>query len=117
MKKQKRKKKLQIKKENPAKIIKLIIILIIILSVIFFILLIIQSQLSESINNMFKKPKMFNINDECSLIFNNIVHQIKNNGDCKIRCRNYCQLKNMNFYNINFTSESNSCNICNCYCK
>lgn len=116
MKKQKTKKN-QTKKENPAKIVKLIIILIIVLSVIFFILLIIQSQLSDSINNLFKKPKMFNVNDECSLIFNNIVHQIKSEGDCKIRCRNECQLKNMDFYNINFTSESKSCNICNCYCK
>lgn len=117
MKKQKRTKNLTRKKENPVSVVKPIIILIIILSVVFFILLIAQSSFSEYINNLFKKPKMFNINDECSLIFNNIVHKIKNEGDCKISCRNQCQLKNMNFYNMNFTSKSNSCNTCYCYCK
>ena len=77
----------------------------------------IQYDVLESINGLFKKPRMVGVSDECSLIFNNIVHQIKNDGDCKIRCKNECQLENMNFYNINFTSQSNSCNICGCYCK
>ena len=117
MKKRFKKKRAKPKKQNSGNIIKIILILIILLAIIFFIILIMQSSILDSVNSLYKKPKMLAIKDECSRIFSNIVHQIKSEGDCKIRCRNECQLKNMNFYDINFTSNSNSCNICNCYCR
>lgn len=117
MKKRIKRKKTKVKKENSNNLIKIILILIIILSIIFFIILIMQSSVLDSVNSLYKKPNLITVKDECSLIFNNIVHQIKNEGDCKIRCRNECNLENMNFYDINFTLNSNSCNLCNCYCK
>ena len=112
-----KRKKINSKKENPSKLIKIILFIILFLAIILFLMLIIQSSLLDYINSLFRKPKMFAINDACSLIFSNVIHQIKNEGDCKISCRSECQLKNMNFYNINFIPQSSSCNICNCYCK
>jgi hypothetical protein len=103
--------------QNSSKIIKIITIIIIILLTIFFIIILVESQSLDFVSNLFKKPKAVSVNDECSLIFNNLVHQIKNEGECKIRCRNECSLEKMNFYSVNFTAKSDSCNICSCYCK
>ena len=112
------KKELNIRKRrNPNKIVKIILIIIILLSIIFFSLLIFESSIPESLKSFFDKPKMYSIVDECSLIFNKVVHQIKSEGDCNIMCRNECILEKMNFYEVNFTLNSNSCNICDCYCK
>jgi hypothetical protein len=84
---------------------------------ILLIILFIQYSVLNPVYNIFKKPKMFVINDPCSLIFNQVVHKIKNDGDCKINCKNEIQLKEVIFYKSEFIEKNNSCNTCNCYYK
>lgn len=97
------------------------------LSKLFFILFLLMVVLSvalilfeyvsfESIH-LFSKPVLTEITDECSIIFGNLVHQIRDSDDCTIRCQNKCVLLDSDFHHIEFISNQNSCNVCNCYCK
>ena len=64
-----------------------------------------------------KEIKMFSIKDECSLVMGNLIHQIRDSGDCKIKCINECDIDGMHFNYIEFAAQNNSCNDCYCYCK
>lgn len=57
------------------------------------------------------------INDECALILNTLITQIKDANICEMRCYNECEIREMNFYNSSFFLGKNSCNLCDCYCK
>ncbi|MBD3253216.1 hypothetical protein GF386_05770 [Candidatus Pacearchaeota archaeon] len=105
------------KKKSRKKINKIILITIIVLIVILATLLIFQFGIFKYVKNITKEPRLFVIRDECSLILGNILHQIKSNGECKIFCRNNCNLREMNYHNSEFIEKEGSCHICNCYCK
>jgi hypothetical protein len=71
-------------------------------------------------SGLFEGPKevvMYAINDECSLVMGNIIHQIRDNGDCRIRCVNECGLREKEIVKIEFELKNNSCHVCDCYCK
>jgi hypothetical protein len=59
----------------------------------------------------------FSIDDECFPIFGSIVHNLKNAGDCKIKCENNCEFRDMEFLNSSFAAENSSCHTCDCYCR
>jgi len=96
---------------------KKVILLIIFLILVFLILLVFWFEIPLKIKNISKEPQLIPLKDECSIILNNLVHQINDEGTCKIKCINECNFKKMKFYNSAFTSKNNSCNLCNCYCK
>ncbi len=87
--------------------------------IVISILLITTLILSLFETNIFKKDKNLKIHlkDECSILFNNLIHSIKTSGNCKSICSLECERKNLEFKSINFTKKENSCNNCDCYCK
>lgn len=105
-------------KQKKKKIIKRIL-LILIISLIFLltILTMMNLEVITKIKNLSKKPTLFIIPDECSLILSNIVHKIKNEDECKIVCINECVMREMKFHESEFVIGNNSCHTCNCYCK
>jgi len=104
------------KNDKKIKISKILIILIIILSLILLIIILIQLDIKNKIDKIFAEPKILTIEDKCSLIMNNLLHEIKNEDDCKIRCNNQCSLENMRVYKSELITPQNSCYACKCYC-
>ncbi len=115
-KKKKEEKIIMNKKKETKKLIKKIYIIILILTTIIIILLIIDFLPKENLNPL-KEPELYVIKDECSVVLSSIIHQIKNEGECRIRCRNECEIRGKEIDNIEFTEQISDCNICNCYCK
>lgn len=104
-------------KRKKKKTSKKIFILILLLSILLIILLIAQLDLITYLKNIKKEPELFVIKDECALILNNLIHQIKTEGECKIKCEHNCDIREKNFHDSEFIEKNDDCNICNCYCK
>lgn len=80
-----------------------------------------------------KDAEYFSIEDECFPIFDQMVHNLKNEGDCKIKCENNCEFRDMEFLNSSFVPFNSSalnlsaenqnlsfedfCHTCDCYCN
>jgi len=58
----------------------------------------------------------FSIDDECSLIMGSILHNIRDGGECKIKCANNCEIREMTFHDSEFFLQNASCHTCDCYC-
>src|SRR4030043_2327905 len=63
-----------------------------------------------------REIKMISVPDRCSILFNNLLHSIKDESSCENYCRSECIVREMKYYKIEFTNNLDSCNICNCYC-
>ncbi|MGV8152533.1 MAG: hypothetical protein ACP5OG_05620 [Candidatus Nanoarchaeia archaeon] len=105
------------KSKNKSKTLRILAYLTLSLIIILFILIIFQFRLYNFVLSPFKKPVQIKVNDECSLIFNQILHQIKDEGACRIKCENECLTHSLSYSNSKFTEKTDSCNICECYCK
>lgn len=68
---------------------------------------------------VFKKNevKMFSIKDECSIVVGNLIHQIRNDGECRIKCVNECYIREMDFEKFNFIEKNDDCSSCECWCS
>jgi hypothetical protein len=88
------------------------ILIILLLSLTYFLLL--NFEVFEKIS---RKEVIFEIKDECSLIMNNIVYQIKDEDICRMMCFNECSIRELTFQKSDFSPVENSCNRCECYCK
>lgn len=64
-----------------------------------------------------KEIIMVPLQDRCSIMFDNLLHTIKDDSGCENYCRAECITREAEFYKTEFYSKENSCNICNCYCK
>lgn len=64
-----------------------------------------------------QEPELFRIKDECSLVMGNLIHSIKDEGECKLRCFNDCGIRRMEYDLSKFREVTNSCNSCDCYCR
>jgi hypothetical protein len=62
------------------------------------------------------EPEMFSIKDECSLMMGNLIHQIRDEGECRIKCVNECDVREMNFVRFEFEGKNNDCSSCDCWC-
>jgi hypothetical protein len=103
---------LKIKKQKTRKIV-----FFLILALLLLLCILLAFQFKEDIQfNFLKKPKLYVIKDECSLIFNNIIHEFKSSGECEIFCKNGCSIRKEKFYRSDFIEKNNSCHTCNCYC-
>ncbi|OGJ17896.1 hypothetical protein A3K73_07790 [Candidatus Pacearchaeota archaeon RBG_13_36_9] len=94
------------------KILVAIVLLIALIALLFFI-----EHYPGALDLLTKKPKMYPVQDRCSIILNRLLHQIKDEGECRIACRNECEIRSEKFDSSEFVEKENSCNICNCYCK
>lgn len=62
-------------------------------------------------------PQEFDILDECSLIMGNLVHQIRDGAECRIKCVNECDVREMEFVEFVFSEGVGECNSCDCWCE
>jgi hypothetical protein len=99
------------------KIVKKIVILIIVLTFLLIVLLFIDFIGIEHIKGLYAKPKLYDLPDECGIITGKLIHNIRNDAECKIKCNNECTLRNLIFYDIKFIENNTACNHCKCYCK
>lgn len=109
------KKKLKKSRKNKKKVTSAVVFLFVAL----FLLIVILGGLLLSDFGFFEKHEVrkFNVLDECSLIMGNLVHQIRNDGECKIRCVNECDVRDMEFVDFAFEGKIDDCNYCKCSCK
>ena len=61
-------------------------------------------------------PKSFPVSDECGNIMGNVIHNLEDEGDCKIKCENNCKFRELEYYNSSFISQETTCNLCDCWC-
>ena len=59
----------------------------------------------------------FTVDDECSIIMGNLIHNVRDEGDCKIKCMNNCEIRELDFYDSEFILENSSCHTCDCFCR
>jgi hypothetical protein len=104
-------------KNSKKTIKKILIIVLIILVIVFILLLIIQSGIINNIKNISREPVKIIIEDVCTVYFGSILHDIKNEAYCKIKCTDECKISEMNFFKIEFIEYQDKCNVCDCYCK
>jgi len=71
----------------------------------------------SKIKSPFRESTFISIEDECSLIMGNLVHQIKDDDSCAIRCYNECNLIDSKVKDYEFIMSQSECSTCNCYCK
>jgi len=95
----------------------IIIFLIIALLAIILILLVEFKIIDNPLDNPLSQPQLFDIEDRCSLIVGQLMHTIEGSDSCEIRCGTECEVREMNFYDSEFTKHENDCNSCECYCK
>gem|GEM_PF-1368182 len=103
------------KSKKRRKLINKVLIIILILIGAIMILLLIEYY--PEITSFRKDAEVYLIEDECGLVAGNLIHQIKDEGECKIKCRNECEVRKKEFYNSEFILRENACHVCNCYCK
>ncbi len=63
------------------------------------------------------EARMFVVNDECSLVMGNLIHQIRDEGECRIKCVNECDVREMDFVRFIYESKNDGCNSCECWCE
>jgi uncharacterized metal-binding protein len=112
--KKEKKEKIMSKKRRKEKLTRIISIIIFLLLAATVILIIIDN--FQSID-LVKNPKKYLIEDECGLIVGNLIHQIKDEGECRIECRNECEIRQESFHDSEFIKRESACHVCNCYCK
>lgn len=62
-------------------------------------------------------PQFFSVKDECSLMMGNLIHQIRDEGECRNKCVNECDVRDMDFFSFEFEAKNDDCSYCGCYCK
>ena len=104
-------------KKKTTKIIRIFSLITIALVFLFLILLVVQINFKKLFGEFNKEEKMFVIEDKCSIMMGNIIHEIKDGDRCKIMCKNECSVRKMSFLNFSFIWKNDSCHVCNCYCR
>lgn len=61
-------------------------------------------------------PEYFAVKDECSLMMGNLIHQIRDDGECRNRCVNECSVQEMDFVKFSFEAKNDDCSLCGCWC-
>jgi len=64
-----------------------------------------------------EEAQNFYIIDKCAIVMGNLIHQIRDNGECHIKCINECGLLDLDFDHIEFLGKNNDCNDCKCFCN
>jgi ethanolamine utilization protein EutA (predicted chaperonin) len=62
-------------------------------------------------------PELFVIKDECGNVLGNLIHQIRDEGECRIKCVNECDVRGMDFFDFGFALKIDDCNSCECWCN
>lgn len=90
------------------------------LSLIFFIAIFLYLGITYtdfSIKSFFSEPKEITIDDDCSVIAGRMVHEIRDEQDCELQCKNRCNIEERKLSSSDFTQLHNSCHRCECICE
>jgi hypothetical protein len=114
--------KKKITKQNPFRLKKIyLIILLLLLLTLFTIILLWLLIEINAIKNPFTEinytPRLYVIKDDCTLIQGQLIHSIKDESICELRCKSDCTLRSMSFVKSEFNQKTDDCSTCNCYCK
>jgi hypothetical protein len=101
-------KKLRHKKQNKFFFVFAAILIIVLTGLVLYSLKIFEPRV---------EPIRFDIQDECGQILGNLIHNIQNDGGCKVKCADNCEIRGMEFHNYSFTFQEASCHTCECYCR
>ena len=104
-------------KKNRKSVFGAIIVLVIILISAVVLLLFQLEIVTNPFKNMNAQPQLFIIEDECSLIVAQLIHNIKDEDSCQQICKSSCGVRKLTFHNSEFKEIPDNCNLCNCYCK
>lgn len=102
------------RKKNP-KLSKTISQVLIILLIILLLVILINLKFWKYFEK--KEVEIVSLEDRCSVMFNSILHTIKDESGCENYCRAECFTRKSDFYKVEFYLSEDSCNTCNCYCK
>lgn len=61
-------------------------------------------------------PDKIVIKDDCSMITGKLIHEIRDQQDCKLKCKNACNVRDQEYFSSNFVANENACHTCNCFC-
>lgn len=107
------KKTKKVKKHNHVKLARSLFVVGVFLIVVLIGLVLSSSDIFDGS----KEVRLFSIMDECSLVMGNLIHQIRDSGDCRIRCINECDIRDMDFDSVEFVLQNSTCHLCDCYCR
>jgi|SRR3989344_1854241 len=107
------------KQKNPKLKIKskLVFYSIIALFIIILVLIFFQFGFADRVKTYFKNPTLYTLKGECYLIANNLIYELNQESDCRMKCINHCWVVRSEFVNSSFLIQQNTCNSCDCYCK
>ncbi len=91
------------------------LIVLYILFAVLILLVLINLRVWEYLGE--KEIKVITLEDRCSVLFNNILHTIKDESGCENYCRAECSTRDMDFYKSEFSLNLEGCNSCKCYCR
>jgi hypothetical protein len=61
--------------------------------------------------------QVFTLEDRCAVVMGNLIHQVRDTGECHVKCVNECKIRELNFDHVEFVAQNVSCNDCECYCN
>jgi len=93
--------------------VRVLLAIALVLLILIGFLLIVQSGTFEKKS----EPEYFSLQDECQAVMGNLMHSINNEGECKLRCINHCDIREMNFEGFEFIEETTACSHCGCSCS
>ncbi|RMD66655.1 hypothetical protein D6817_03635 [Candidatus Pacearchaeota archaeon] len=98
-----------------------ILIMILLLSLVLIALLFMLAAENGYINlqkfGEKRERTEFKILDECSIIAGKLIHTIADEGVCKVRCKERCELLELDMESFNFTRAELNCHTCSCVCS
>lgn len=100
------KKTKKVKKHNHVKLARSLFVIGVFLIVVLIGLILSGLEIFEGS----KEARLFPLKDECSLVMGSLIHQIRDFGDCHIRCINECDIRDMDFESIEFVLQNSTCN-------
>jgi len=88
----------------------------VVLITLILALLIQTNTIANPLRGLLAKEQTFSISDDCSLIVGQLIHTIASDDVCEMRCKTYCQTREISYTNHLFTTRQNDCNVCECSC-
>ena len=94
------------------KLIKKLFVLVGVLILVLLVLLGIEFNFFDSFSNFFKGSEKIVIEDNCGVVVGNLIHEIKSEENCRIRCINECELLSKDFLSVEFRMPEGFCYEC-----
>lgn len=64
------------------------------------------------------EAQMLVVSDECGVMPGfGLIHQVRDEGECRVKCVNECGLMELDFLNISFVASDSECHYCECWCE